>query len=189
MMGALVSRRVNRACSSGIAMPIARKIIGRSTKQIVNNVPPSYAMRRYSRTLRPRKNVQFVSYQCPKNWYAVSLFHPRLLCPCQLASMEANEELVNKATEVYYECCGKSICKGCIHSFAVSGNMGKCPYCNARTGGKTNEDMIKDLMKRVEANDAGAISALADCYHHGQLGLLQDRTKASLLGVCSVWFR
>jgi TPR repeat protein len=59
-----------------------------------------------------------------------------------------------------------------------SGNMGKCPYCNARTGGQTNEEMIKELMKRVEANDAGAISALADCYCHGQLGLLQDRTKA-----------
>jgi hypothetical protein len=23
------------------------------------------------------------------------------------------------------ECCGKSICKGCIHSFSVSGNIGK----------------------------------------------------------------
>ena len=34
------------------------------------------------------------------------------------------------------------------------------------------------MMKRVAVNDAGAMSALADCYHLGECGLLQDREKA-----------
>jgi hypothetical protein len=35
----------------------------------------------------------------------------------------ANEELAKKDMEVYYECCGKSICVGCVYSFHKSGNM------------------------------------------------------------------
>jgi hypothetical protein len=38
------------------------------------------------------------------------------------------------------ECCGKSICKGCIHSFSVSGNIGKCPFCNSERAGKTSNE-------------------------------------------------
>jgi hypothetical protein len=34
----------------------------------------------------------------------------------------ANEELAAEATELYYPCCGKGVCKGCAHSFAQSGN-------------------------------------------------------------------
>jgi TPR repeat protein len=89
---------------------------------------------------------------------------------------EANEELANKATEVYYSCCGKSICGGCVDSFLKSGNIGKCPFCNSRMG-KTHDDRIEELMKRVEVNDAGAMSALADCYYNGKLGLLRDQKK------------
>ena len=40
---------------------------------------------------------------------------------------EANEELANMTTETYFSCCGKSICKGCIHSFK-SLNIGTCPF-------------------------------------------------------------
>jgi hypothetical protein len=39
--------------------------------------------------------------------------------------------------------------------------------------GKTDEENIQELMKRVEANDAGAMTALGTYYFHGQLGLLQ----------------
>jgi TPR repeat protein len=89
-----------------------------------------------------------------------------------------NETLANMETEVYYACCGKNICGGCVQSFCKSGNMKKCPFCNERTSGKTAEETVQDKMKRVEANDAGAISALADCYYHGHLGLQQDLAKA-----------
>jgi TPR repeat protein len=54
----------------------------------------------------------------------------------------------------------------------MSEKMGKCPFCNADRDNKTAEDDVEDLLKRVEANDAGAICELADKY------LLQDCTKA-----------
>jgi TPR repeat protein len=88
-----------------------------------------------------------------------------------------NEELASKAAEDYYTCCGKSICGGCIYSFRMSGNNEKCPFCkgvNIRTDG----ERVEEIMRRVEANDAGAIYLLGNNYHHGQLGLLQDRVRA-----------
>jgi hypothetical protein len=90
---------------------------------------------------------------------------------------KVNEELEYKCIETYYSCCGKRLCKGCVYSFAVSGNSEKCPFCKSEIA-KTNEEHIKELMKRVEVNDAGAIYLLGSHYFHGQLGLLQDRNKA-----------
>ena len=91
---------------------------------------------------------------------------------------EANEELANQPMETYYSCCGKSICRGCVYSFMQSGNIGACPFCNAMTGGKTDEERVDELMIRVEANDAGAMYILGNHYYHGHLGLLQDRVRA-----------
>ena len=93
----------------------------------------------------------------------------------------ANDECAQEAMEEYYPCCGKSICSGCVHSFGTSGNMGKCPFCNSRTGGKTHNDGVEELMKRVEANDAGAMYILGSYYTHGQLGLQQDLERAIAL--------
>ena len=42
-MGASVSRRARRVCSSGIVTPIARRIIGRIIKKNANDVLPKYA--------------------------------------------------------------------------------------------------------------------------------------------------
>jgi TPR repeat protein len=78
-------------------------------------------------------------------------------------------------------CCGKTICGGCADSFCKSGNMGKCPFCKAEIMSKTNEERVEELKKRVDVNDAGAISALADCYYNGKLGLLQDQERAIAL--------
>ena len=90
----------------------------------------------------------------------------------------ANRDSVNVATEEYYECCGKSICKGCIYSFIQSGNNEKCPYCKAERINKTDEERIEELMKRVDVNDANAIYLLGSYYSHGHLGLQQDQEKA-----------
>jgi TPR repeat protein len=90
----------------------------------------------------------------------------------------ANEGLEDKHMEVYYECCGKSICRGCVHSFAKSGNVGKCLFCKADKIGKTDEERVEDLTKRVEAKDAGAMYVLGSYYQHGQLGLLSDQERA-----------
>jgi len=91
---------------------------------------------------------------------------------------KANVELAKEFMEKYYTCCGKTICTGCAHSCCESGNMNKCPFCNADCGGKSEEEDNKDLMKRAEANDAGAICQLGNCYYKGLLGLPQDLTKA-----------
>jgi len=93
---------------------------------------------------------------------------------------KANMELASKDMEAYYPCCGKNICRGCVHSFAQSGNNEKCPFCNSDRN-KTDGELVADLMKRVEANDAASIYMLASCYYKGQLGLQQDREKAKEL--------
>jgi hypothetical protein len=91
---------------------------------------------------------------------------------------QANEELAKMGTEVYYPCCGKNICGGCVYSFHQYGNIGTCPLCNSERIGKTAEETVQEKMKRVEAKDAGAMCQLGKCYYHGEHGVLQDRAKA-----------
>ena len=91
---------------------------------------------------------------------------------------EANEELATENMEQYYPCCGKTICGGCVYSFRMSGNEETCLFCKSDRRGKTDEECVEELMKRVEANDAGSIYQLANDYYHGDLGLLQDRVRA-----------
>jgi TPR repeat protein len=91
--------------------------------------------------------------------------------------VKANEEVASMGTETYYSCCGKSICKGCLYSFRESGNIGKCPFCNADRD-KSDEEDIAELMKRVAANDPASIGVLANFYQHGYHGLQQDHAKA-----------
>jgi TPR repeat protein len=43
--------------------------------------------------------------------------------------------------------------------------------------GKTDNEKVGEMMKRIEANDAGAVTALADFYYNGKLGLLRDQKK------------
>jgi hypothetical protein len=93
----------------------------------------------------------------------------------------ANEEHTRMGTEEYYECCGKSICKGCVYSFRKSGNDDKCPFCNSDRADKSDEESIEEMMRRVEANDAGAICQLGSYYFHGILGLQQDQERAKEL--------
>jgi TPR repeat protein len=59
--------------------------------------------------------------------------------------------------EVYYSCCGKSICGGFVNSDA---------------------EKIGNMMRRVDSNDAGAMDALGTCCYNGELGLQEYHTKA-----------
>ena len=95
----------------------------------------------------------------------------------------ANDGLEAKDMEVYYSCCGKSICSGCIlHPLYAAGYICKCPFCNAeRNIYATDEDKVAQIRKRVEANDAGAMYVLGTYYDQGLVGLLQDREKAIAL--------
>ena len=82
------------------------------------------------------------------------------------------------ATYGYYSCCGKHICSGCMYSFRKSGNDNKCPFCNSDRADITDEEEAAQIMKRVEANDAGAMYEMGAYYHQGRGGLLQDWKKA-----------
>ena len=90
---------------------------------------------------------------------------------------KANEELATEGTDGYYPCCGKSICRGCVHSCSQSGNH-KCPFCNSDRYNKTDEEDVEEIMKRVEANGAASICVLANFYHLGRGGLQQDYARA-----------
>jgi TPR repeat protein len=90
----------------------------------------------------------------------------------------AHEELAKMDTEVYYTCCGKSFCRGCHYSSWKSGNDEKCPFCNSDRTGKTDEEEVGEIMKRVEANDPASIYMLAGCYQWGKAGFSQDHARA-----------
>jgi hypothetical protein len=66
----------------------------------------------------------------------------------------------------------KEYCKGCVHSFCRSWNIRNCPYCNADRIGISFDDSIKEMMKRVESNDAFSIYVLGIHYYHGKLSPL-----------------
>ena len=89
-----------------------------------------------------------------------------------------NLELADLVTEEFYSCCGKGICKGCIHSFSESGNDDKCSFCNSDRCNKTVEEIVEEYSRRVEADDVGAMYALGCIYYRGQLGLQRDREMA-----------
>jgi len=83
-------------CSSSIATPNVKGIIGRRIRNNANNAPPSYATRRCSRTHRRRRTVPFASCQCQYFWYVVFRFHPRLQRPCQLVILRLPMRSVGK---------------------------------------------------------------------------------------------
>ena len=115
----------------------------------------------------------------PVNWIACMTLPPATITSVPIKDLAiANDGVANVASETYYSCCGKSICGGCIYSFVNSGNIENCPFCNATTGGKTNNEIVGEIMKRVEVNDAGAIYSLGNHYYHGHLGLQQDWARA-----------
>jgi hypothetical protein len=163
--------QINAVPSAARRRTYVRGSIGRNTNMYVNDVPLSNTMALFEDP--PAKE------ECPICFLPMPV---RLMCcvslpPATITSVPvfdfacAHRDSVNEATEEYYECCGKSICKGCVYSFIRSGNNEKCPYCKAERKGKTNEEKIEELMKRVDVNDANAIYLLGSYYSHGQLGL------------------
>ena len=111
----LVSRHVRLVCSSSIATPSARGIIGRSIKHSANNVLPSNAMRPSSRTHRSRRIVPFASYRCLYEFCRVFHFHPRLFFPFQLTTLQrqmkmrswlvwARNDIMHVAEKLFVEC-------------------------------------------------------------------------------------
>ena len=94
----------------------------------------------------------------------------------------ANAGLGDKDMEHYYSCCGKSVCKGCVHSFHVTGTENKCPFRNTELESNAAAGRrVEKITKRVEANDPASICMLAHYYLHGVGGFQQDHAMSKEL--------
>ena len=75
-------------------------------------------------------------------------------CPICFLPLPIDE---NKFTIM--ECCSKTVCDGCYHSNMIHELKGKirekCPFCRSPAP-DTHEEAMKNLIKRVEANDSVA---------------------------------
>jgi len=78
---------------------------------------------------------------------------------------------------VYYSCCGKEICSGCLHAVTKIDKGKKCPFCRSPHP-TSNEESIETDKKRMEAGDAHAIYNVGCDYRDGADGFPQDHTKA-----------
>jgi len=80
----------------------------------------------------------------------------------------------------YMACCGKSICRGCMHAFqsrATRKKDRKCPFCRTPPP-KSGGEELKRMKKRVELNDVNAIHNMGYYYYEGIYGLRPNLTKA-----------
>jgi len=109
----------------------------------------------------------------PVNWIACMTLPPATILSVPIADYAiANEELAKLEMEMYYECCGKSICGGCLYSCIKSRNYETCPYCKSDRMVKTEEEKTEELIKWVAVNDAGSMYVLGHHYYQGEKGLL-----------------
>ncbi|KAL7524205.1 hypothetical protein ACHAXR_000473, partial [Thalassiosira sp. AJA248-18] len=68
----------------------------------------------------------------------------------------------------YKECCGKIICAGCAYADATARRSAEhnCPFC--RTPPTTSdEELIKQIEKRIEVGDTVAMHNLGCRYQRG----------------------
>jgi hypothetical protein len=80
----------------------------------------------------------------------------------------------------YQPCCGKMPCLGCVYANTVAAadtEKFKCVFCRTEAS-SSDEVLIERIEKRVEANDALAMSSLGGLYQRGMMGLRQDNAKA-----------
>ena len=103
-------------------------------------------------------------------------------CPLCCLSLPINEQ---KST--VNSCCCKRICKGCSHANTLReeelSQYPKCPFCREPLP-KTQEEIEKNVMKRVKANDPVALRAKGvACYSEGDYeGAFEYYSKAAGLG-------
>jgi len=89
--------------------------------------------------------------------------------------------LPNDLDQCLYEpCCGKMLCRGCVHAHSVAAadtEKYKCVFCRTEAP-SSDEVLIERTKKRAEANDAQAMFSLGRFYQFGTMGLRQDHAKA-----------
>ena len=84
-------------------------------------------------------------------------------------------------TSIYYTCCGKTICDGCIYALRESeGGDRLCPFC--RTPDEpTDEGTVKQIKKLMDKGNGEAFNLLAGLYTRGMYGIRINLTKANEL--------
>ena len=127
----------------------------------------------------PKEECPICFLPMPANIFACASLPPATRSSVPILNLaKANKEVAKLDLYQYYQCCGKRICKGCVYSLCESDNDAKCPFCNSDRSSKTDEEMVGEVMKRVEVNDAGAICYLGGYYYYGTGGFPQDLAKA-----------
>jgi hypothetical protein len=87
---------------------------------------------------------------------------------------------IDEDQRVYHSCCAKVLCRGCIYAHsdaATDTDKYKCVFCRTEAP-SSDEELIERMKKRVEANDARAMSNLGIAYQLGMMGLRQDHAEA-----------
>ena len=75
-------------------------------------------------------------------------------------------------------CCGKLICVGCVYAQIVVGQGSEtCQFCR-RPAAESEKEVVDELKKGVERNDAKSMEQLATFYLNGTGGLEKDLVKA-----------
>lgn len=100
---------------------------------------------------------------------------PRDECPICFLAQPSDE-----GETAYFSCCGKVICRGCVHAAHKADDRNLCPFC--RTPASTSQkEYIKGLKKRMDGGDANAMYNLGCYYYHGTYGLRRNHNKAMKL--------
>ena len=88
---------------------------------------------------------------------------------------------------VFQSCCGKIICRGCIHTMIMEEirrgkkkeEINACAFC--RRPAATDEEAIERVKMLMKSDNAHAFYTFAGYYHNGEHDMQQDRVKANEL--------
>ncbi|KAK1745370.1 hypothetical protein QTG54_003294 [Skeletonema marinoi] len=91
--------------------------------------------------------------------------------------------------------CSKTICNGCVHSNTIrqlEENLEEsCPFCR-HPAPDSDDEIKKDLMRRIEVNDPAAMRHMAElgdatahyllsCMYHARKGVRRDKRRRFII--------
>ena len=100
---------------------------------------------------------------------------PQDECPICMLPLPSDGE-----GQAYHECCGKSLCAGCMHADDMRDERCLCPFCRTPAA-NSDKKYIERLKKRAGGDDAVAIYTLGCFSCDGMRGLRQNYRKANKL--------
>ncbi len=97
---------------------------------------------------------------------------------------------LDRTKSTFMSCCSKVICDGCKYADIMNNIQdifkgSSCPFCREQSSWRKDEEkIIKQMMKRVKANDPVAMNYMGSrCYHEGNYDdAFEYWTKAAELG-------